>query len=75
MIHNTWLEEKPDFTEECILITAQDFKTGWEYSIYQIRKTSLEGTAYMGWFSSDGEEYGDLFDCKADKYLTMALLK
>lgn len=75
MIHNIWTDQKPDFTEECILLTAQNYIGGWEYTSYQIRKTSLEGTYYMGWFAGDGEEYGDLPDLKADKYLTIPLLK
>jgi hypothetical protein len=75
MTHNTWMDEKPEFTEECILVTAQKYNSGWEYSIYQIFKTSHEGIAYMGWFSDIHTEYGDLPDLKANKYLTMPLLK
>jgi hypothetical protein len=84
MTHNTWMEEKPEFTEECILITARRLKMPllemWEYALYEIK--CLEGVDesdhaayYWGICEPDGEEWGAWEDYKADKYFTMPLLK
>ena len=84
MTHHTWLTEKPDFTEECILITAtwhsHPKNQHWEYTLYEIKW--LEGvdehehTAwYWGICCSDGVEWGNISELGANKYFTMPLLK
>lgn len=70
-----WTTEKPDFKEECLLITAYKIKGKWEYSLLTIEKlTDYDGKWYFGWIDVTGNEYGSLSDLEADKYLTMPLL-
>lgn len=67
---NKWLDVKPEFTNECLVIAAVKIQDEWEYSIYEIKKLiDDEGKWYWGWLTGDGEEYGDLNDFKADKYM------
>jgi hypothetical protein len=82
MTHNTWSGTKPEFTEECILITATKYanKEHWDYNSWLIVKQDGETeTGEYGWYYAlcdiDGEEWGDLADLTAKKYLTMPLLK
>jgi hypothetical protein len=70
-----WQSEKPEFKEECLLLTAVLIRGIWEYTVYQIAKVESDEEWYMGWLTGEGEEYGDLEDLKADKYLVMPLLK
>jgi hypothetical protein len=74
MSEYNWVTEKPEFNEECLLITAHYFWEGWEYTVYQIKKVVCDEGWYMGWLEGDGAEYGDLEDLKAEKYLIMPLL-
>jgi hypothetical protein len=69
-----WVTQKPEFTEECLLITATKYRDEWEYTAYQIKKVYDDEKWYMGWLTGDGEEYGDLEDLESDKYLVMPLL-
>lgn len=67
---NQWLDDKPEFTDECLVIAANEIRGEWEYTLYQIRKLiDDDGNWYLGWLTSDGEEYGDLNDFKAQKYM------
>lgn len=76
MIHNNWTKQKPEFTEECLLITAVKWRHGWEYTTWQIKWTQEpEGGSYMGWFTGEGEEYGDLIYLNSQLYFTLPLLK
>lgn len=70
-----WTKKKPKFKGECVLIIKHKTKSGWEYSIYQIKKIEFEDKWYMGWLTGDGVEYGDLADLQAQYYLTMPLDK
>ncbi len=70
-----WTKRKPKFTKECLLIVASKFAKQWEYQIFKILKTGNEDGWYWGWFTGDGEEYGDIADLKAEKYLVLPLLK
>jgi hypothetical protein len=54
---------------------ATKYREGWDYSIWLIKRVEFEGKWYWGWFNGAGEEYGDLNDLCAEKYLTMPLLK
>ena len=85
--HFKWTATKPDFTEECVLITAQyygkkhrDYENRqYEYTLWEIKKLDgeLEDGSY-GWYwgllCSDGEEWGPLEDLAADLYMTMPLM-
>ena len=66
-----WTTTKPDFKEECVLVTAQMVQGHWEYDAWIIEKINSDGGSYMGWLTGDGEEYGDLADLTADKYLIL----
>lgn len=79
MKHNEWLDKKPEFTEECIMITAIKHNDKWDYSSWQIIQVEGYGEDGPGWYYAlcemDGEEWGDMADLRADLYLTMSLLK
>jgi hypothetical protein len=75
MKHNKWSNKKPDFTQECILITATKNRKDWDYRAWLIIKITGPGGWYWGLCEMDGEEWGDLNDMLQDKYLTMPLLK
>jgi hypothetical protein len=77
---NDWVFEKPEFKEDCILLTATKSDTIWEYNSWLI--IALDGEDdngkpawYWGWCNIDGEEYGDISDLQADKYKIIPLLK
>ena len=71
-----WTSEKPLFDDECLLITACKIRGFWEYTAYIIQKvTDDNGYWYLGWLTGEGDEYGDLVDLRADKYLILPLLK
>jgi hypothetical protein len=70
-----WLDEKPVFNFECLVIAANEFRGGWHYMAFRIEKVDSEEGWYWGWLDGDGEEYGDLSDFDAEKYFLMPLLK
>ncbi len=74
MNHHKWLSEKPEFKEECLLITAVKFRDEWEYEVYIIKMIESDEGCYMGWLTGDGDEYGDLADLTSEKYFTTPLL-
>lgn len=71
MQHHTWLDQKPEFTQNCICISAIKLKDQWFYNSYMIWDY---GQGYMAWCDIDGEEYGYLEDFSADKYFTTPIL-
>lgn len=70
-VKDGWVKEKPKFIDECLLITGSLINGFWEYSTWQIKKVEHEGKWYLGWLTGEGEEYGDVEDLKADKYLIL----
>lgn len=78
-----WSKVKPKFKEDCVLITANWFKWDggyWDYTLFEIKRTegyndNDEPTWYWGIYERGGDEWGDLADLKADKYLLLPLLK
>lgn len=74
MKFNEWISEKPHFTEECLVICANEINGAWEYNLYQVKKVYYDHLWYFGWLTSDGEEYGDLNDMCAQKYLLLSPL-
>ena len=78
-----WVKEKPEFKNECLLITANHYTRNnepiqWDFTAWQIKK--LEGEDddgnpawYWGWLNGEGEEYGDLADLHAQMYLVLPL--
>lgn len=77
MTHDVWLTEKPDFTEECILICASYWAIGnqYEYTLYQVKKWHGRKGWYLALLSGDGDHWGPLEDLEANLYKTMPLLK
>lgn len=72
-----WVSEKPDFKEECIVLTATWIQNDWEYNAYLIKRIDTvtnEDGFYLGWCTLDGEEYGDLNDLHADLYQVQSLI-
>lgn len=69
----SWTTIKPDFKEECLLLTASCFLGQWEYNLWELMKVEVDEGWYMGIYK-DGEDWGDLADLKADLYFTMPLL-
>lgn len=66
-----WINEKPEFDKDSIMITASWWNIGdgyWEYSIWQIVKLESEEGWYWGLLMGDGDEWGALEDFRADKY-------
>lgn len=77
---NNWTEDKPEFTEECVLLTAVKTSGGWDYSSWLIMAvTGYDDNNNPAWYYAlcemDGEEFGPLEDLSADKYLVIPLLK
>lgn len=70
MTFNTWTTEKPDFDQECLLITAVFLRRKWYYDTYMV-----EWSDDVYWMIStmDGQEWGDIADLSADKYYVMEL--
>lgn len=73
MIFNTWLTEKPDIDQECLLIVGDNFD-GY-CTLYNIKKTEYDGKWYFGVFDGYGDEWGDIAYLTADKYYVMKPLK
>lgn len=81
-IEDGWMKEKPEFKEECILITANwhngsDFPC-WNYRIFEIKKLDGEtDDGEYGWYFGimyEGEEWGDLEDVYAQLYKVILML-
>lgn len=75
-----WLNEKPEFNEECVFVTATDFKNQTDYTVWQIEKCDGENEEgedcwYWGLLNGDGEEYGALEDLVADRYFVLPKTK
>jgi hypothetical protein len=70
-----WISEKPEFKDECIVIAASLFRNEWSYTLFQVKKVDGDDGWYLGWLTGDGDEYGDLADLHADKYLILPLLQ
>jgi hypothetical protein len=66
-----WSTSKPEFTEDCVLVTASKIRGQYEYSVWIIKMVDFGDGQYMAWLTGDGEEYGDLKDLSADQYLVL----
>lgn len=80
MTYHVWLDDKPEITEDCIMVTAGKYaNTDWNYSMFTIELTAGEDengepSWYFGIFD-DGDEWGDLSDLHANKYLLLPMIK
>jgi len=63
-----WTKEKPQFTDDCFLLTATEINGQHHYNAWSINKIFSEEGFYWGWCTMEGEEYGDMADLKADLY-------
>lgn len=73
-----WTKKKPKFTtrsKECLLIAATKFNKGWDYHLYQIKKTDDGEKWYWGIFTNDGDEWGEYSDLQAQRYAIVKPLK
>ncbi len=67
MKHFEWLQEKPEFTEDCIVITA----TYWEHFGYMYDTYIVMQDEYWVWLNMNGEEIGDIKDLHGELYMTI----
>lgn len=75
-----WVDKRPEFTEECIMLTAHKYKDEWEYKSWLIVAVAgvnekEEAAWYWGLCEMNGEEWGDMDDLSADLYIIIPLLK
>ena len=75
MINAKWSKTKPKFNKECILIIAIWIEDHWEYTLYTIEMVENPEGWYFGLICDDGEEWGDIDDLQADKYLVLPPLR
>lgn len=76
-IQEPWVSVKPEFKEDCILITATWIGgriNHWLYMQFEINKTDSDEGWYWGIFQ-EGDEWGDIADLKADLYLSIPTLQ
>ena len=67
-----WVSIKPDINEECMLVTANLKKDGYyKYSIWEIKQVVGVNGPYMGLLTIDGDEWDDLKELSADRYLIL----
>lgn len=68
--HMNWTTDKPVFTEDCVLVTADgNEKDGYTYNIWLIEWSKQHG--YWMWLNNNFEEYADIEELQADKYLIL----
>ncbi|MES2382864.1 MAG: hypothetical protein V4538_17585 [Bacteroidota bacterium] len=70
-----WQNTKPEFTKECLLMTATFYPGGWEYQSWWIKKLiePVDEKWYWGLLQLDGGEYGCIKELQADRYLVIEL--
>jgi hypothetical protein len=69
-----WCNDMPEFDIECIFAAASLIGENYEYSIWEVKKldgydSNWNEAWYYGLLTGDGEEWGDINDFRADKYL------
>lgn len=64
-----WTSVKPKFNKDCILVTADKIHEFWEYKTWVIKLVNHGDGPYMAWLDGFGDEYGDIDDLQAQKYL------
>jgi hypothetical protein len=70
-----WTTTKPEFKEECLVITASEIRGEYFYDLFQVKYVDdYEGGQYLGLLTGDGEEWGALEDMGAQMYFVMPLL-
>jgi len=67
MKENIWTTEKPKFTKDCWLVTFD----GDGCTLWWIAKTESDDGWYWGWHDQYGEEYADIEDMEAKKYMIL----
>ena len=78
MIFNQWLDEKPEFDSECIVICGDGSLANC--SAFKILKINcyVDRThilSYLGWCDMDGDEIDDLQELTAKKYFIVPTLE
>jgi hypothetical protein len=69
-----WVSEKPEWKEECILLTASLHRGDWNYSAFEVKEALGEDEqGNNAWYWAlccleDGEEWGDINDLSAQWY-------
>lgn len=70
-----WVNYKPKFKKECLLLTATFYREELECKAWLIKKVEGFDGWYWGWLTIEGEEYGDIDDLSADLYKTVNIPK
>ncbi len=70
MKHFEWLQEKPKFTEDCIVLTKYYWEPiqGFEYEAHMVKHID-----YWTLLNMNGEEISDIEDLYGDYYMTIPL--
>ena len=63
-----WTTTKP--TEPCVFVAASETRVGWQHDVYEIRWVDDGEESYLVLFNNM-DEWGDLADLTADKYLIL----
>lgn len=68
-----WVNIKPKFNKECLLLTVSFYGNTTYYNSWWITKCEdiESGGWYWGLCTIDGEEWGDINDLSADLYKTV----
>ena len=69
-----WLTEKPDFTEDCILLMADILYEPF-YRVVLIYSWEFEGRFFYNWKTLDGKHTGNVENLKAERYKIVSLVK
>lgn len=67
MEKSIWTTKKPEFTEDCWLVT----KSSDGCELWEIKKVQSDDGWYMAWLDSYGEEYGDIEEMVSDFYFIL----
>lgn len=63
-----WTTIKPELKDGCTLVTGTLIKK-WHYKVWVIKTVNYGDGPYLALLEGDGEEWGDIDDLTADKYL------
>ena len=66
-----WYDAKPEFDIECIFATASLIRDHYEHSIWEVVKFTVGNTWWYGVLTGNAEEWGDIEDLTATKYLIL----
>lgn len=63
-----WTTEKPEITDECVLLTATKWAGATDYKLFTFEWLKDSGERYLALCDEDGFHWGDYEDLEADFY-------